>query len=119
MISKGGAVRGAGACVPSPTALQAVRERGRVPGSVSLLGPAFVAAVAYVDPLIQSLSGNVGLATGRNLPELCREHFRGRSPVACGSRPSWSRWPPTWPRWSVARSRCTCCSACRCSPGAS
>jgi manganese transport protein len=68
------------------------------------MGPAFVAAIAYVDPgnfatnvsagaefgyllvwvivlanlmamLIQSLSGKVGLATGRNLPELCREHF--------------------------------------------
>ena len=69
-----------------------------------LLGPAFVAAIAYVDPgnfatniaggskfgylllwvilaanlmamLIQNLSGKVGIATGRNLPELCREHF--------------------------------------------
>ncbi len=86
------------------TPLQAVRRRGRVRGSVPLLGPAFVAAIAYVDPgnfatnfsagaehghllvwvivvanlmamLIQSLSGKVGLATGRNLPELCRDHF--------------------------------------------
>jgi manganese transport protein len=75
-----------------------------VRGTVALMGPAFVAAIAYVDPgnfatnvsagaefgyllvwvivlanlmamLIQSLSGKVGLATGRNLPELCREHF--------------------------------------------
>ena len=87
-----------------PTALQAVRERGRVRASLLLLGPAFVAAIAYVDPgnfatnfsagaqfgyllvwvivaangmamLIQNLSGKIGLATGRNLPELCREHF--------------------------------------------
>ena len=87
-----------------PTALQAARRRGRVRSSVVLLGPAFVAAIAYVDPgnfatnfsagaqfgyllvwvivaanamamLIQSLSGKVGLATGRNLAELCREHF--------------------------------------------
>jgi len=87
-----------------PTALQAARQRGRVRGSVVLLGPAFVAAIAYVDPgnfatnfsagaqfgyllvwvivvanamamLIQSLSGKIGLATGRNLPELCRDHF--------------------------------------------
>jgi manganese transport protein len=29
--------------------------------------------------LVQSLSGKVGLATGRNLPELCREHFRRRT----------------------------------------
>ena len=88
----------------APTALQAVRQRGRVRSSLVLLGPAFVAAIAYVDPgnfatnfsagaqfgyllvwvivvanamamLIQSLSGKVGLATGRNLAELCREHF--------------------------------------------
>jgi len=87
-----------------PTELERVRSRGRVRGSLPLLGPAFVAAIAYVDPgnfatnfsagasygyllvwvivvanlmamLIQSLSGKLGLATGRNLPELCREHF--------------------------------------------
>jgi manganese transport protein len=69
-----------------------------------LLGPAFVAAVAYVDPgnfatnisggakhgylllwvivsanlmamLIQNLSAKIGIATGRNLPEVCRERF--------------------------------------------
>ena len=86
------------------TELQQVRGRGPVRGPLLLLGPAFVAAIAYVDPgnfatnfsagaefgyrlawvivlanlmamLIQSLSGKVGLATGRNLPELCREHF--------------------------------------------
>ncbi len=86
------------------TDLQRVRRLGPVRGPVALLGPAFVAAIAYVDPgnfatnvsagaefgyllawvivtanlmamLIQSLSGKIGLATGRNLPELCREHF--------------------------------------------
>ena len=86
------------------TPLQEVRRRGRVRGSLALLGPAFVAAIAYVDPgnfatnvsagaelgyrlawvillanamamLVQSLSGKVGIATGRNLPELCRDHF--------------------------------------------
>ena len=88
----------------APTALQVARRRGRVRSSLVLLGPAFVAAIAYVDPgnfatnfsagaqfgyllvwvivvanvmamLIQSLSGKMGLATGRNLAELCREHF--------------------------------------------
>jgi len=68
------------------------------------LGPAFVASVAYIDPgnyatniesgarfgytlvwvilaanlaamLIQSLSAKLGIATGRNLAELCREQF--------------------------------------------
>ena len=76
-----------------------------------------MAAVAYVDPgnfatniaagakygylllwvilaanlmamLIQYLSAKIGIATGRNLPELCREHFPRRSRSASGSRPS-------------------------------
>jgi manganese transport protein len=84
--------------------LEQLRARGRVRGVLPLLGPAFVAAVAYVDPgnfatnisggakfgflllwvilaanlmamLIQSLSAKVGTATGRNLAELCRERF--------------------------------------------
>jgi len=71
---------------------------------VALLGPAFVAAVAYIDPgnfatniasgaefgyllvwvivmaslmamLVQYLSAKAGLASGRNLPELARENF--------------------------------------------
>jgi manganese transport protein len=73
-------------------------------GVVALLGPAFVAAVAYIDPgnfatnfaagaqfgyalawvivvanlmamLVQYLSAKIGVATGRDLPQLCREHF--------------------------------------------
>jgi len=68
------------------------------------LGPAFIASVAYVDPgnfatnleggakfgyllvwvvvasnlmamLIQTLSAKLGIATGRNLAELCRDHY--------------------------------------------
>ncbi len=71
------------------------------------LGPAFVACVAYIDPgnfatniaggskfgytlvwvivasnlmamLIQTLSAKLGIATGRNLPEVCRERFPRR-----------------------------------------
>jgi len=86
------------------SALALVRARGRVRGVLSLLGPAFVAAVAYVDPgnfatnvsagarfgytliwvivvadvmamLVQYQSAKVGVVTGRDLPELCREHF--------------------------------------------
>ncbi|MCW3066290.1 MAG: Mn2+/Fe2+ transporter, family [Solirubrobacterales bacterium] len=92
---------------PAMTPLQQIRSRGRIRGVLPLLGPAFVAAVAYVDPgnfatnvaggakygylllwvilaanlmamLIQSLSAKLGLATGRNLPELCRDHFPRR-----------------------------------------
>src|SRR5215217_6041548 len=89
---------------PSASRMAAARERGRVPGALALLGPAFVAAVAYIDPgnfatniaggakygyllvwviiganlmamLVQYLSAKTGLATGHTLPELCREHF--------------------------------------------
>ena len=82
-----------------------------------MLGPAFVAAVAYVDPgnfatniqggakfgyellwvvlvanlmamLVQYLSAKLGIVTDRNLPELCRERFpRWVDAGACGSRP--------------------------------
>ena len=90
--------------LPSPTDLQRIRSRGRLRYFLSLFGAAFVAAVAYVDPgnfatnvaggakygylllwavlaanlmamLIQYLSAKIGIATGQNLPELCRENF--------------------------------------------
>ena len=93
--------------VPAPaplSALRTIRARGRIRGRLALLGPAFVAAVAYIDPgnfatnisggarygyllvwvillanlmamLIQYLSAKVGVATGRSLPELCRDNF--------------------------------------------
>src|SRR4051794_16105478 len=76
-----------------------------------MFGPAFVAAIAYVDPgnfatnvsagarygylllwvivaanlmamLVQSLSAKLGLATGRSLPQNCRTHYR--RPVVLG-----------------------------------
>jgi len=90
--------------LPAPSRLQQLRSRGRLREVLAVLGPAFVACIAYVDPgnfatniaggakygylllwvllsanlmamLIQNLSAKIGLATGRNLPELCREHF--------------------------------------------
>jgi manganese transport protein len=90
--------------LPAPSRLQQLRSRGRLREVLAALGPAFVACIAYVDPgnfatniaggakygylllwvllsanlmamLIQNLSAKIGLATGRNLPELCREHF--------------------------------------------
>jgi len=88
---------------PGPSGLRLLRSRGRARGVVALLGPAFVAAVAYIDPgnfatnfaaarfgyslawvivaanlmamLVQYLSAKIGVATGRDLPELCREHL--------------------------------------------
>jgi manganese transport protein len=84
--------------------LRLLRSRGRIRGVIALLGPAFVAAVAYIDPgnfatnfsagakfgytlvwvivvanlmamLVQYLSAKAGVATGQDLPELCREHL--------------------------------------------
>src|SRR6476660_898490 len=74
------------------------------------LGPAFIAAVAYIDPgnfatniaggskygytlvwvivasnlmamLIQTLSAKLGIATGRNLAEVCRDRFSRRTAI--------------------------------------
>jgi manganese transport protein len=89
--------------------LQAAQEtlhgqRHGMRGLWPFLGPAFVAAVAYIDPgnfatniaggakygylllwvvlsanlmamLVQTLSAKLGIATGKNLPETCRDHF--------------------------------------------
>lgn len=74
------------------------------------LGPAFVASVAYIDPgnyatniaagsqfgylllwvilvanlmagLIQTLSAKIGIATGKNLPEICRDRFSKKTAI--------------------------------------
>ena len=79
-------------------------QRKGVRAVMPFLGPAFIAAVAYVDPgnfatnmaagsqygymllwvvlaanlmamLIQSMSAKLGIATGRSLPEVCRDRF--------------------------------------------
>src|SRR5438128_8541574 len=87
-------------------ALRGPRRLGLLP----FLGPAFIACVAYIDPgnfatnvaggskfgytlvwvivasnlmamLIQTLSAKLGIATGRNLPEICRERFSRRTTI--------------------------------------
>ena len=84
--------------------------RGWFRSLLPFLGPAFVASIAYVDPgnfatnisagaqfgyqllwvvvlanvvamLLQSLSAKLGIATGRNLPEVCRERFSRRTSI--------------------------------------
>ena len=84
--------------------LAAVLARGRLRGTLRIVGPGFVAAIAYVDPgnfatnisagarygfllvwviaaanlmavVVQYLSSKLGLVTGRNLAELCRERY--------------------------------------------
>ena len=93
-----------------PSPLERLLARGRLRATLTMLGPAFVAAVAYVDPgnfatnvtagakfgyalmwvvlvanlmamMIQYLSAKLGVATGSSLPELCRERF-----------PRWTAW---------------------------
>ena len=84
--------------------LEGKGRKGFLPRLLPFLGPAFVASVAYIDPgnfatniqggaefgymllwvivtsnlmamLIQALSAKLGIASGRNLAELCRERF--------------------------------------------
>ena len=91
-------------------------RRHGVRAVLPFIGPAFVACVAYIDPgnfatnigagakfgytllwvvvysslmaiFVQTLSAKLGIATGKNLPELIREHF-----------PPWL----VWPLWVVA-----------------
>ena len=95
--------------------LDGTSKKGRLASILPFLGPAFIASVAYVDPgnfatnisggaqfgytllwvivasnlmamLIQSLSAKLGIATGKNLAEQCREHF-----------PPWM----VWVMWSL------------------
>ncbi len=99
-----GAGQAVSVAAAEPSVLRLLRSRGRLRGIVALLGPAFVAAVAYIDPgnfatnfsagarfgyalgwvivvanlmamLVQYLSAKIGVATGRDLPELCRQHL--------------------------------------------
>jgi manganese transport protein len=96
--------------ISGPSPLERLLARGRLRATLTMLGPAFVASIAYVDPgnfatnvqggarfgymllwvvllanlmamLIQYLSAKLGIATDRNLPELCRERY-----------PRWASW---------------------------
>jgi manganese transport protein len=101
------ALEGAAVALPEPgvpSTLEQLLARGRLRATLAMLGPAFVASIAYVDPgnfatnlqggakfgylllwvvmvanlmamLIQYLSAKLGIATDRDLPELCRERF--------------------------------------------
>ncbi|HEX4831817.1 MAG TPA: Nramp family divalent metal transporter [Trebonia sp.] len=104
--SPGPATRDGGGDVIARPAAGTRRRRARA--ALGLLGPAFVVSVAYVDPGnfatnfaagaghgyglawvvvmasvmaigVQYLAAKVGLATGRSLPELCRDRFGGRA----------------------------------------
>ena len=118
---EGATAEGASIALPEPgvgvpSALDHLLARGRLRAALFMLGPAFVASIAYVDPgnfatnvqggaqygylllwvvlaanliamLIQYLSAKLGIATERNLPETIR-----------------ARWPRalTWGMWMQA-----------------
>ncbi len=101
------ALEGASVALPepgTPSALEQLLARGRLRATLAMLGPAFVASIAYVDPgnfatnlqggaqfgylllwvvlaanlmamVIQYLSAKLGIVTDHDLPELCRERF--------------------------------------------
>jgi manganese transport protein len=91
-------------------------QRHGLRASLAFAGPAIIASIAYMDPgnfatniqagarygygllwvvllanviamLFQALSAKLGIATGRNLAELCREHFPRRI---------------VWPMWGIS-----------------
>jgi manganese transport protein len=100
-----------GEAAVAEAARRSLEGRSRGVGRVwPFLGPAFIAAVAYVDPgnfatniaggakfgylllwvvlaanliamLVQTQSAKLGIATGRNLAELCRERFSRRTSI--------------------------------------
>jgi manganese transport protein len=101
------ALEGASVALPepgAPSALEQLLARGKLRATLAMLGPAFVASIAYVDPgnfatnlqggaqfgylllwvvlganlmamVIQYLSAKLGIVTDHDLPELCRERF--------------------------------------------
>jgi manganese transport protein len=104
----GGSIAADAPSVGAASALSEILSRGRVRGALAILGPAFVAAVAYVDPgnfaanfqagaqhgyllvwvvvmaslmamLVQYLTSKLGLKTAQSLPELCQQAFPRRA----------------------------------------
>jgi manganese transport protein len=107
-----GALEGASVALPGelggslvgPSALEQLLAKGRLRATLAMLGPAFIASIAYVDPgnfatnvqggakfgylllwvvaaanlmamLIQYLSAKLGIVTDHNLPEVVRQRF--------------------------------------------
>ena len=99
-----GGVADGGTLSSAQEVLQGTSKKGRLASILPFLGPAFIASIAYMDPgnfatniqggaqygymliwvivasnlmamLIQTLSAKLGIATGRNLPEIMRANF--------------------------------------------
>ncbi|HUX21573.1 MAG TPA: Nramp family divalent metal transporter, partial [Spirochaetia bacterium] len=103
-VSSGGRAGDSGTIAAAQVALSGKKGGNPFKRLLPFLGPAFIACVAYIDPgnfatniqggsefgytlvwvilasnlmamLIQSLSAKLGIATGKNLAEHCRERF--------------------------------------------
>ena len=94
---------------------------------LAFAGPGYMVSVGYMDPgnwatdlaggsqfgytllsvilisnlmaiLLQALSARLGIATGRDLAQACRDDYRARSAVSCGSSARSPSSPATSPR---------------------
>jgi len=103
-VAEGASIALGEPAVAVPSALEQLLAKGSLRATLAMLGPAFVAAIAYVDPgnfatnfqggaqfgflllwvvvlanamamLIQYLSAKLGIVTDRNLPESVRDHY--------------------------------------------
>ena len=107
-------------------------------------GPAYLVSVGYMDPgnwatdleggarfgykllwvlvlsnalaiLLQTLSARLGIVTGRDLAQACRESYPKRGQLrAVGAVRDRHRAPATWRKCWARPSASSCCSDCRC-----
>jgi manganese transport protein len=113
--------------------------RGGARAYLAFAGPAVVASIAYMDPgnfatniqagakygytllwvvllanmvamLFQALSAKLGIVTGRNLAEMCRDQF-AKPCGRCGSSARLPPWQPTSRSSSAEQSACPSYSA--------
>ena len=93
----------------------------------AFVGPGYLVAVGYMDPgnwatdlaggsafgytllsvillsnlmaiLLQALAARLGIATGRDLAQACRDHYSRPVALALWVRASWRSSPATWPK---------------------
>ena len=110
---------------------------------LALMGPAFIAAIGYIDPgnfatniqagasfgyqllwvvvwanlmamLIQVMSAKLGIATGKNLAEQIRDHYPRPVVWFTGCRRKLSLWRPTLQSLLAQPLDLSWCSACHC-----
>ena len=109
---------------------------------LAFAGPGYMVSVGYMDPgnwatdlaggakfgytllsvimlsnlmaiLLQALSARLGIVTGRDLAQACRDHYSRPSTSPSGSRANWPSSRATWQRLLAQPSRFSSCSAFR------